>query len=63
MKRMKTIDRLSNHYRRDALQQTLVYYWIKEVKSGRKDLSDIQPPGRAPDESLHHVNNSLQQLT
>jgi hypothetical protein len=29
-----------------------VYYWIKEVKSGRKDLSNISPPGRARDDGL-----------
>jgi hypothetical protein len=29
-----------------------VYCWIKEVKSGRKDLSNLPPPGTAPDEKL-----------
>jgi predicted HTH transcriptional regulator len=29
-----------------------VYYWIKEVKSGRKDLSNVLPPGMAQDEAL-----------
>jgi hypothetical protein len=29
-----------------------VYYSIKEVKSGRKNLSNISPPGRALDEGL-----------
>jgi hypothetical protein len=27
-----------------------VYYWINIVKSGRKDLSNIYPPGMAPGE-------------
>jgi hypothetical protein len=29
-----------------------LYYWIKQVNSGRKDLSIILPPGRARDEGL-----------
>jgi hypothetical protein len=53
MKGMEIIDRLNKHYGRDALQGTQMYYWIKEVKSGRKDLSNIQPLGMAPDEGLN----------
>jgi hypothetical protein len=29
-----------------------VYYWIKEAKSRRKDLSNVLPPERAPDEGI-----------
>jgi hypothetical protein len=29
-----------------------VYGWIKEVKSGKRDLSNILPPGRVSDEGL-----------
>jgi hypothetical protein len=50
MKGVEIIDRLNKHYGRDALQRTQVYCWIKEVKSGRNDLSNIPPPGMAPDE-------------
>jgi hypothetical protein len=52
MKGVEIIDRLKKHHGRDALQRTQVYNWIKEVKSGRKDLSNIPPPGKAPDEGL-----------
>jgi hypothetical protein len=27
-------------------------YWIKEVKSGRRDLSNVSPPRGAPDDGL-----------
>jgi hypothetical protein len=43
-------DRLNKHYSRDVLQRRQVYYWIKEVKSGRKDPSNLPPPGRALDD-------------
>jgi hypothetical protein len=42
---VKIIDALNNNWGGDALQQMQVYYWIKEVKSGRKDLSNVPPPG------------------
>jgi hypothetical protein len=50
MKGVEIIERLNEHSGRDALQRTQVYHWMKEVKSGRKDLSNIPPPGRAADE-------------
>jgi hypothetical protein len=43
MKGVEIIDRLNKHYHRVAPQRTQVYYWIEEVKSGRKDLSTIPP--------------------
>jgi predicted HTH transcriptional regulator len=52
MKGVKIIGRLNKRYDQDALQQTQVYYCIKDVKSGRKDLSNISTPGRAQDEGL-----------
>jgi hypothetical protein len=52
MKGVEIIDRRNKHYDRDALQLTHVYDWIKEVKLGRKDLSNVPPAGRAPDEGL-----------
>jgi hypothetical protein len=54
MKGVETIDRLHKYYGRDALQRTQVYYWIREVKSGRKDLLNISPAGSALDEGLYH---------
>jgi hypothetical protein len=47
------IDRLNKHSGRDALQRVQVYYWIKEVKSRRKNLSNIPPPRKAPYEILN----------
>jgi hypothetical protein len=52
MKWVEIIDRLNKHYGRDPLQRTQACYWIKEVKSGRKDLSNVLQPGRASDEGL-----------
>jgi hypothetical protein len=52
MKGVKNIDTLNKHYGEDALQRTQAYHWIREVKSGRKDLSHVPPQGRAPDEEL-----------
>jgi transposase len=46
------INTLKNHYGPDALKQNQVYYWINEVNSRRKDLSNIPSPGRASDEGL-----------
>jgi hypothetical protein len=47
MKGVEIIYRLNEHYGRDALERTQVHYWIKEARSGRKNLSNIPPPGRA----------------
>jgi hypothetical protein len=52
MKRVEIIDRLDKHDDRDALQRTQVYYRINEVEPGRGNLSNIPPPGRAPDKGL-----------
>jgi hypothetical protein len=56
MKGVKIIDRLNKHYRGDALQRKQVYNWIKEMKSKRRDLSNIQPLERVPDEGLDDCN-------
>jgi hypothetical protein len=50
---VKIINRLNKRYGGDALQRTNVYCWIKDVKSGRRHLSNVSPQGRAPDEGLH----------
>jgi hypothetical protein len=52
MKEVEIINRLNKHYSRGALQQAKMYYWIRDVKSGRKHLSNITPPGRTPDKGL-----------
>jgi hypothetical protein len=53
MRRADIIDMLNKHYGGDALQRTQVYCWIKEVKLGNKDLSNVPPPRRGPDERLY----------
>ena len=46
------IAELQNVYGLDALSKTQVYYWVNEIKHGRKDLSDAHRPGRPVDEQL-----------
>jgi hypothetical protein len=53
MKGVEIIDKLDKYYGWDALRRRQVYYLIKEVKSGRKDLSDVWPPGRVSDMGLN----------
>lgn len=48
MKEVEIIDMLKMHYGLDALHQTQIDSGIKEMKSGRKDFSNIAPPGRVP---------------
>jgi transposase len=55
MKAQEICDRLQNHYHENALKLSAVYKWIGEVKCGRNDLSDLEKPGRLPDESLDPV--------
>jgi hypothetical protein len=52
MKFVEIIDKLNKHDGWDPLQGAQVYYWTKEMKSGRKHLSNVPPPGRGPDEGL-----------
>jgi hypothetical protein len=33
------IARLRQHYRKDAISPPTVYYWVKQVRLGRKDRS------------------------
>jgi hypothetical protein len=49
-KGVEIINTLKKHYGRIAFQRLQVFYWIKEVKSARKNLSNIPRPGRAADE-------------
>jgi DNA-binding transcriptional ArsR family regulator len=55
VKRLEIMDRLNKHYGQ-AFQRTQVSYWIKEVKTRRKDLSNILPPGWVPNERLDNCN-------
>lgn len=52
MKRVEIIKSLSKHDDWGALDRTQVYYWIKEMKSG-KNASNNPPSGRAPNEELN----------
>jgi hypothetical protein len=52
MKRAEIIDPLNKDYGRDALQRMQVHDSIKDLKSGSKDLPNIPPPGREPDNGL-----------
>jgi hypothetical protein len=62
MKGVEVIGRLNRQFGRDALQRPQVCYWTKELKSGKKGLSNIPPPGRAPDEGLNgYIERALQQ--
>jgi hypothetical protein len=44
MKGVEIIDRLSQHYVWNALERTQVYFWTKDLKSWRKDLSNNPLP-------------------
>jgi hypothetical protein len=52
---VQIVERLRQHYGKDALSQTQVSFWINQVKRGGMDLSTIASPGRGPDESLAAV--------
>jgi hypothetical protein len=52
MKEVEIINWMNKQYDRHALQRMQVYCWIKEMKSDRKNLSDMRPPRRTPDEGL-----------
>jgi hypothetical protein len=51
MKRVEIIHNLNKHHDGDALQRTQVYYWIKEVKWRKKNLSN-GPPREGPDDCI-----------
>jgi hypothetical protein len=46
---------LLEHYGKDSYRKMAVYYWIKEVKRGRTDLTDKEAPGKPLDEDLTAV--------
>jgi hypothetical protein len=47
--RLEIIDRLNKQYIRGAFQRAQAYYRTEEMKLGRKNFSDIPPPGMALD--------------
>jgi hypothetical protein len=62
VKGVEIMDRLNQHYDGDALQRTPVYCWIKQVKSGRKNLSKVPPAGRALDNGLNdYIGKALKE--
>jgi hypothetical protein len=52
---VQIMPRLRDHYEKDALSRTQIYFWINEVKRGRADLNNIASPGREPDEGIAGV--------
>jgi hypothetical protein len=52
MREIEIISRLRNHYGKDALSRTQVYFWINEARPERTDLNTIACPGRDSDESI-----------
>jgi hypothetical protein len=52
MKGVEIIHKVNKRSGWDALQRAQVCYWIKEVKSGRRDFSSIPPPERVPYKGL-----------
>jgi hypothetical protein len=46
---------LMDHYGKAAYRKTAVYYWTKEVKRGRTNLTDKEAPGKLLDEDLAAV--------
>jgi histone-lysine N-methyltransferase SETMAR len=49
------VKQIQEHYKGNALHKTQVYYWICQVRLGREELSDLEHPGRTPDEGLAGV--------
>jgi hypothetical protein len=52
MNEVEIFDGPNEQHGGDALQRAQMYYSIKEVKSGRMDLSNVRPLRKAPDEGL-----------
>jgi hypothetical protein len=62
MKGVEITDKLNKCSDGGTFQRTQVCHWIKEIKSGRKDLSKALPTGRGPDEGLDDcIANSLKE--
>jgi histone-lysine N-methyltransferase SETMAR len=49
---VQIIQKLKDHYGKDALSNSEIYRWIREVKCGRTDLTNALPPGRPRIEDL-----------
>ncbi len=52
MKPKDIIVELQKTYGDECLSETQIYFWIREIKCGREDLSDLPKPGRPVDEPL-----------
>jgi hypothetical protein len=48
-------ERLSKAYGADAMKRTQVFYWIRDIHSGREDLSDQPRLGRPPQIGLDTI--------
>lgn len=46
------IKELEEVYGNDSLSKTQVYFWISEIRGGRKDLQNIESPGRPLQENV-----------
>jgi hypothetical protein len=45
---LRIAERLRQHYGEDALSQTEVYFWINEVKRGKRTFTSSQAPEESP---------------
>ena len=46
------ISKLNEVYQEESLSNTQIYYWISEIRFGRKDLSNHKSTGRPFDEKI-----------
>ena len=52
MRILDIVKELKDVYGDEALSKTQVYFWVKEIKMGRKDLNNLPKEGRPIDEQL-----------
>jgi hypothetical protein len=45
-------DRLRNIHHEVTMKKIQVFFWVREVRRGREDLSDEERPGRPPVDGL-----------
>ena len=46
------IKEMKETYREECYSDSQIYFWIRQIKCGRQDLSDLPKPGRPVDEQL-----------
>lgn len=56
------IEKLADWFGDDAYKKTQVYFWIGEIKRGRKDLSDAPRSGRPRNEEIDSEINAILNL-